>query len=105
MVKLLCDPSVLVPLRPCVDAIAFFQLERSPAPEPGFFPGDESVRVGLQVPEALLDKSFFLSCVLAEKGVMSGACRDGSRSEVELDAAPPQRRLREVGLGQPARRE
>ena len=70
----------------------------------GFSPGDGGVRFGLQVPRTLLEKSFFLSCGLAEKGVMPGACRDGPRSEPELDAALPQRRLREVGLGQLAGR-
>jgi hypothetical protein len=45
-------------LRQVDTPFAFFQLERSPAPEPGFFPGDESVRVGFQVPEALLVESF-----------------------------------------------
>ena len=33
-------------------------LERSHEPEPGFFPGDGGVRVGLQFPEELLDRSF-----------------------------------------------
>src|ERR1035437_4300900 len=33
-------------------------LERSHEPKPGFFPGDGGVRVGLQAPETLLDKSF-----------------------------------------------
>jgi len=33
-------------------------LERSQEPELGFFPGYGGVRVGLEVPEALLDESF-----------------------------------------------
>ena len=39
--------------------ICIFLVERSPEPELGFFPGDGGARVGLQVPETLLDKSVF----------------------------------------------
>ena len=34
-------------------------LERSQAPEPGYLPEEGGVRVGLQIPETLLDMSFF----------------------------------------------
>jgi len=67
-----CDDSVSVPgeaaLEPKSLRLGTFaplrcrnglsQVERSHEPEPGFFPGDGGVQVGLQVPEARFDESF-----------------------------------------------
>ena len=46
-----------------------FLIGRSPQPDLGFFPGDGGVRLGLQVPETLLDKGYSLClCGYGERG-------------------------------------
>jgi hypothetical protein len=70
-----------------------------------YFGNSAEMRAGLQADyDLLLARYHKQNEIERDVALPVAASRDGSRSEPELEAALPHRHLREVGLGQPARR-